>query len=161
MAKYAAPASEGDELPNLLGLTDAAEVAAAEFTGALRAEVAFAAALTADTRFSVAYLLDLHRAAFGQLYGFAGQLRTVNLSKGGFLFSASQFLPQTMQAFERASQASTTTYTPFNRRPAATASRCKRLLTRLETVFCRRRRVRRLLGHGVGNRDSFDLTRLN
>ena len=35
------------------------------------------------------------------MYAFAGKLRTVNLSKGGFPFAAAKFLPETMQNFEK------------------------------------------------------------
>ena len=39
--------------------------------------------------------------ALAHLYSFAGKLRDVNMSKGGFPFSAAKFLPQTMLEFEK------------------------------------------------------------
>lgn len=38
---------------------------------------------------------------FGGLYPFAGQIRTVNIAKGGFQFAMVQYLPQTLTDIER------------------------------------------------------------
>ena len=42
----------------------------------------------------------MHKLSLGHLYSFAGKYRDVNLSKGGFAFPASRFLPETMIGFE-------------------------------------------------------------
>jgi cell filamentation protein len=39
--------------------------------------------------------------SLGHLYSFAGKYRTVNMSKGGFLFPAAQFISQNMNNFEK------------------------------------------------------------
>lgn len=45
-------------------------------------------------------LQQIHAYLFGGLYDFAGQIRTVNISKGGFQFAMAQFLPETLQKIE-------------------------------------------------------------
>lgn len=101
MDKYQAAANESEILPNLLGLTDAPAIGLAEFEGFLRADIVLTEALTPATRFTLPYLLEMHRLALGQLYAFAGRYRAVNISKGGFAFPAARFLPASMQQFER------------------------------------------------------------
>ena len=46
-------------------------------------------------------LQQIHGYIFGGLYDFAGQIRTVNISKGGFAFANAQFLPQTLESIEK------------------------------------------------------------
>lgn len=46
-------------------------------------------------------LQQIHAYIFGGLYDFAGQIRTVNISKGGFGFANAQFLPQTLESIEK------------------------------------------------------------
>ena len=46
-------------------------------------------------------LLQIHAFLFGGLYDFAGQIRTVNIAKGGFQFAMAQYLPQTLSDIER------------------------------------------------------------
>ena len=44
---------------------------------------------------------QIHAYLFGGLYDFAGQIRTVNIAKGGFQFAMVQFLPQTLATIEQ------------------------------------------------------------
>ena len=46
-------------------------------------------------------LKQIHAYLFGGLYDFAGKIRTVNISKGGFKFAAAEFLPQTLENIEK------------------------------------------------------------
>ena len=46
-------------------------------------------------------LQQIHAYLFGGLYDFAGQIRTVNIAKGGFQFAMAQFLPQTLATIEQ------------------------------------------------------------
>ena len=46
-------------------------------------------------------LQQIHAYLFGGLYDFAGQIRSVNISKGGFAFAQVQFLPETLSAIEK------------------------------------------------------------
>ena len=50
---------------------------------------------------SIKCLQQIHAYLFGGLYDFAGQIRTVNIAKGGFQFAMAQFLPQTLAAIEQ------------------------------------------------------------
>lgn len=100
MDKYTTNGEESEQLPNLLGLTRQEEIAEAEFEGFLTAEIMLTEQLTSRTRFDSKYIRSIHRLALGHLYTFAGKYRTVNMSKGGFLFPAARFIPQSMQVFE-------------------------------------------------------------
>lgn len=91
---------EGEVLPNLLGLTTVKEIAESEFLGFVEAHKKAIDELTDDTQFNLAYLYALHKNALGHLYGFAGKLRTVNMSKANFSFPPASFLPQSMHDFE-------------------------------------------------------------
>jgi len=45
-------------------------------------------------------LQQIHGYLFGGLYDFAGQVRSLNIAKGGFQFAMAQFLPETLKAIE-------------------------------------------------------------
>ncbi len=45
-------------------------------------------------------LCQIHAYLFGGLYDFAGQIRTLNIAKGGFRFAPAQFLPATPKNIE-------------------------------------------------------------
>lgn len=49
-------------------------------------------------------LKQIHSYIFGGLYDFAGQIRTVNIAKGGFAFANSAYLEQTLAAVEKMSE---------------------------------------------------------
>lgn len=46
-------------------------------------------------------LKQIHSYLFGGLYGFAGQIRTVNISKGGFMFASAAYLPNALADIEK------------------------------------------------------------
>lgn len=46
-------------------------------------------------------LQQIHAYMFGGLYDFAGQIRSVNLAKGGFQFAMAQYLSQTLSSIEK------------------------------------------------------------
>jgi cell filamentation protein len=46
-------------------------------------------------------LQQIHGYLFGGLYDFAGQIRTLNIAKGGFHFAMAQFLPETLKTIEK------------------------------------------------------------
>lgn len=100
MNRYTTNGEEGEILPNLLGITDEETLHNAEFEGFLMAEILFTEKLTPKTKFSVKYICDIHRTALKELYSFAGHFRSVNISKGGFVFPAGRFIPDSMRIFE-------------------------------------------------------------
>ena len=46
-------------------------------------------------------LRQIHAYIFGGLYNFAGQIRNVNISKGGFMFANALYLDETLQMIEK------------------------------------------------------------
>ena len=67
----------------------------------LLAELTLTDELSNRTKFNSKYIRRIHKLALGHLYSFAGRYRTVNLSKGGFLFPSAQFIPNSMEVFEK------------------------------------------------------------
>ena len=100
MSKYTTNEEESQCLPNRLGLTRPGEIAEAEFEGFLLAEIMLTETLTTATRFDCQYIRNIHKLALKELYTFAGRYRTVNMSKGGFLFPSALFIPHSKQIFE-------------------------------------------------------------
>lgn len=98
--KYQTSYDQSDVLSNKLGLLDPEDIALAEFEGFLQAELMLTAQLRSRTRFDTKFIQKIHQLALGEIYDFAGKWRSVNLSKGGFVFASAQFLSQTMQSFE-------------------------------------------------------------
>ena len=66
----------------------------------LLAELTLTDELSIRTRFNIKYIKRIHKMSLGHLYSFAGKYRTVNLSKGGFLFPSAQFISKVMDDFE-------------------------------------------------------------
>ena len=99
--KYHVPSEESEILPNLLGFTTKEEIDKKEFEGVLESARTIIDEVSNETSFDLAYIYRIHRIAFSELYEFAGKLRTVNISKGGFVFPAALYLDQTMKEFER------------------------------------------------------------
>ena len=50
---------------------------------------------------TITCLQQIHAYLFGGLYDFAGQIRTKNISKGGFMFANCMHFPETLQTIER------------------------------------------------------------
>jgi cell filamentation protein len=78
--------SESGVLKNLLGIRDAAKLEQAEaaFVATRSYELSLA---PMKGRFDLAHLQAIHRYLFGDVYGWAGQLRDIDISKGGQLFA--------------------------------------------------------------------------
>jgi cell filamentation protein len=95
------PGSSNTVLANKLGITDSAEMdqleleLLAELTQVLFDEVEEGQVL------SVADLCEWHRRWLGNVYGWAGQYRSVNIGKGNFQFAIASLIPQLMVVFEK------------------------------------------------------------
>lgn len=100
MSKYKVSREENEVLPNLLHLDKKEDIDNAEFEGFLYAELYLTEKLNSRTKFNEKYIKQIHKIALKDLYGFAGLYRTVNMSKGGFLFPTAQFIPQSMTAYD-------------------------------------------------------------
>ncbi len=98
--KYDSPKSEGEILPNKLGVTDPQQIQKEEYRGFLRAELKFESEIERIDQFDWNLILSIHQTALIHLYEFAGKLRQVNISKAGFLFPAAQHLDNAVQTYE-------------------------------------------------------------
>jgi cell filamentation protein len=78
-------------LKNLRGLTDPKQLARFEARRTHR-RIAELIDIPMPGRFDVAHLTAVHRYIFQDVYEWAGQFRTVNISKGGHLFGIAAFL---------------------------------------------------------------------
>lgn len=95
------PGSRGRVLRNLLGIRRVSDMQNAE-SRALDA-VQIWAINTYDSRhtFTAEDIRELHRRWLGGIYLWAGEYRSVNLSRAGFLFAAAERVPRLMQDFSR------------------------------------------------------------
>ncbi len=93
-------------LENKFGLDDVAELARVEErTGKKNALELFAGGrLENFSAGTFATLAEIHRVLFGEIYDFAGKLRTVNLFKGHFRFAAAIYLAEVVAQVEKLPQ---------------------------------------------------------
>ncbi|MFJ0261007.1 Fic family protein [Acinetobacter baumannii] len=107
--KYAIGTSEGDYEPgsngrvlkNKLGITSEAEMQEAEEHLLLQLYNYIFANEFSIEQLSFQDIMDWHRKWLKPIYAWAGDLRTVDMTKGDFRFAAAQFLPQQIKPFER------------------------------------------------------------
>lgn len=93
-------------LENKLGITDQAELAREEERlSKLRALELFEKGLLDElVAGSVTSLFEIHKHLFQDVYPFAGTLRTVNISKGGFRFAPVMYLEPSLKSIEKMPQ---------------------------------------------------------
>lgn len=94
------PGSDGLVLRNKLGITDPKEIAVHEYIELERAFEEFTPLVSADQVLDVAFACELHRQWLGDIYDWAGQLRTVNVSKTGMMFAPVGYFPQSIREFD-------------------------------------------------------------
>ncbi len=95
------PGSHDQVLCNTLGVTDTGEMAELEL---LLLEKLYGAVLVEalpDRTLQVADLKAWHRRWLGNVYGWAGEERSVNMGKGDFQFAAAAQIPRLLAVFER------------------------------------------------------------
>lgn len=93
-------------LENKLGITDSAELAREEERiSKKKARLLFESG-TLDTLpvGSFVALQEIHRYLFGEIYDFAGQLRTVNLAKGNLRFAPLMYLSAALDNIDKMPQ---------------------------------------------------------
>lgn len=93
-------------LENKLGITSSAELAREEERISKKRAVELfesgrLAALEAGT---TASLMAIHKALFGDIYDFAGKLRTVNIAKGNFRFAPLMYLEAALSNIDKMPQ---------------------------------------------------------
>lgn len=95
------PGSRGRVLWNLRGITKKREMDRLEAEEQLRALKELITVYGKSRRFTAADICTIHKTWLGTVYEWAGNYRNVNISKGGFLFSAANQVPHLMTEFER------------------------------------------------------------
>lgn len=95
------PGSRGRVLRNLLGIQRVREMERAESEALVATQFSLLDQFSFSHRFTVADLHSIHRQWLGGIYSWAGEYRSVNVSKGGFMFAAAAQVPRLMEAFER------------------------------------------------------------
>jgi len=95
------PGSNGQVLKNKLGITDPALMQEAETELLLDLYTDVFGSVTREQRLTVALIKEWHRKWLGNLFDWAGQERTVNMSKGGFPFAAAAQVPSLLEQFDR------------------------------------------------------------
>ena len=93
-------------LENKLGITDAPALAEAEERiSKKKAAELFESGLLSNLEVGTfASLQAIHRYLFGEIYPFAGELRTVNMAKGSFRFAPVLYLEAALENIERMPQ---------------------------------------------------------
>lgn len=95
------PGSDGHILSNKLAITDEEDMAEVETQLLLKLyEYVFQSAVVESKHLSVDMLIEWHRKWLGNVYYWAGELRTVNMGKGGFEFTAASQIPKCLAQFE-------------------------------------------------------------
>lgn len=89
-----------DVLRNILDIRDPQQLAAFE-ANATAARLIELDAAPLVGQFDVAHLKAIHRHIFQDVYPWAGEFRTVNISKGGHLFGAAAFAERTLEELLR------------------------------------------------------------
>ncbi len=82
------PGSRNRVLANRLGIRRVGDMDLAESQVLVLAQSAATEKFTAGHRFTPADIRRLHRLWLGPIYAWAGEYRSVNISKGGFMFAA-------------------------------------------------------------------------
>jgi cell filamentation protein len=92
--------ARGRVLRNLLGITSVRQMDRTEYEALIRVQEGSYRRFTADTRFTAKNLREMHREWLGELYAWAGQYRTVELSKAGFTWPPAHRVGDNMAALE-------------------------------------------------------------
>ena len=90
-------------LENKLGITDSVELAKAEekISKKRAIELFESGYLNYLKPGTFKSLAEIHKYLFGPIYGFAGQIRTVNISKGNFRFAPIMYLEAALENIEK------------------------------------------------------------
>jgi cell filamentation protein len=90
-------------LRNRLGIRSVRQVAQRESEALLAATQQLIDETRVDQRFTADDIRRMHRRWLGEIYAWAGEYRSVNVSKGGFMFAAAGLVPGLMNELERGS----------------------------------------------------------
>lgn len=95
-------------LKNKLGITNSSELARAEekISKKKAAELFESGYLDSLVSGTFKALSEIHRCLFSEIYDFAGELRTENISKGNFRFAPAMYLKAAVESVEKMPQSS-------------------------------------------------------
>jgi len=94
------PGSGDAVLRNKLGITDSKEMDRVEAEALIKATDALFHEYDVDHQFSADDICHMHRLWLGEIYEWAGQYRSINISKGDFSFAMAAQIPKLMDQFE-------------------------------------------------------------
>lgn len=94
------PGSNERVLLNKPGITDPADMDQLELELLDQLTESLIQEISEDRVLSVGDLCEWHRRWLGNVYGWAGQFRSVNMAKGDFQFAAAHLIPKLIQDFE-------------------------------------------------------------
>ena len=94
------PGSDGRVLRNKLGIRSIFEIDNREYEALLTTQVRYLEVITSKTRFTTKRLRDIHREWLGEIYEWAGEYRTVEMSKDGFQWPPAFRVADNMANFE-------------------------------------------------------------
>lgn len=92
--------SQGRVLKNLLGIYRKRQMDKLEAQEQLRTLEEITSFYGVNHRFRAKDICDIHKNWLGEIYEWAGQYRSVNISKGGFYFAMAREVPKLMDEFE-------------------------------------------------------------
>lgn len=95
------PGSNGKVLSNLLGIVDPVEMGVVETNALWAAQADLIGDVSVDQSFTAQDLCNMHEKWLKGIYSWAGKPRSVNISKNGFSFAQSRFVPTLLVEFER------------------------------------------------------------
>lgn len=95
------PGSHRRVLANKLGIISKKVMDQLEFEALVQAQEKYLSKVTTETTFSSDMICTMHRNWLGKIYPWAGDYRSVELSKGNFTWPPARFVAQNMKTVER------------------------------------------------------------
>ena len=95
------PGSNGKVLRNLLGVVDPEEMGVVETNALWVVQADLIEDVSVDQSFTAQDICNMHEKWLSSIYSWAGKPRTVNISKNGFNFAQSRFVPTLLIELER------------------------------------------------------------
>lgn len=87
-------------LKNKLAIRSVKEMGSLEYKQFIATQVHYQGIVQSDTRFTNSLIREMHRHWLGSIFSWAGEYRTVNLSKGDFVWPPASLVSQNMSEFE-------------------------------------------------------------
>ena len=88
-------------LANKLGIRSKLLMDRLEFESLVKAQEKYLTIITTETMFSADLVRSMHREWLGEIYQWAGDYRSVELSKGGFTWPPAKLVAQNMASVEK------------------------------------------------------------